>query len=455
MKRWIEKYSRRLRIAGFLCLFVIVPAAGMGLLLLPQDDYTEEPINYLKTPPTDAIADLQRKLDAGEAQLTYDDRHGYLLSVLQQLHVPISSQMLVFSKTSFQRERISPETPRALYFNDRVYIGWVQGGDYVEVASVDPKLGAVFYVLPQRKTDAPKFVRQTYECLQCHDTNMAGSVPGHIMRSVYPNREGQPILTAGTYLSTDRSPLQERWGGWYVTGRHGTQRHMGNVVAKSELAPEQTDWGAGANVTDLRKFIDTAPYLSSHSDIVALLVAEHQTQIQNQITRAGFETRRAVRYEQLLNRDLGRAADYHSDSTVSRIKSVCEPLVKAMLFSGETQLTSPISGASGFTERFASYGPRDHQGRSLREFDLKRRLFRYPCSYQIYSAAFDSLPEQARSYIYGRLVDILTGKDHGPDFAHLTDEDRHAIREILRDTKPEYAAWETRAGNSVPDRPAR
>src|SRR5579871_6360777 len=205
----IERVGPQFRIAAFLCMFIIVPAAGFGLLILPQDDYTSEPINYLTTPPMDAITELQRKLDAGEAQLTFDDWYGYLLSVLQQLHVPISSQMLVFSKTSFQREHISPETPRALYFNDRVYIGWVQGGDYVEVSSVDPQLGAVFYVLPQRKTTTPKFLRQTYECLQCHDTGMAGNVPGQIMRSVYPTREGMPILTAGTYLSTDRSPLSE------------------------------------------------------------------------------------------------------------------------------------------------------------------------------------------------------------------------------------------------------
>ncbi len=287
-----------------LTMVFCLPILLMGGLLLAQD-YAEDPVNYLKTSPSDAVADLQQKLDSGQAQLKFDSKRGYLLAVLQALHVPVSSQMLVFSKTSFQRDLITPQTPRAVYFNDRVYVGWVQEGNYVEVASADPQLGAVFYILKQEPTDKPKFMRQTYECLQCHDSNLAGSVPGHLMRSVYPDRTGNPIFSAGSYVTSDQSPLGERWGGWYVTGRHGGQFHMGNMVAQSETAPQQTDWAKGGNLTDLSKVINVTPYLSKHSDIVALMVAEHQTQLQNRITRANYGTRQALQYAKLLNKDSG------------------------------------------------------------------------------------------------------------------------------------------------------
>ena len=426
---------------GLLVLGFCLPVLLIGGLLSAQD-YTEAPISYLKTSPSDLVADLQKKVDSGQAQLKFDSKHGYLLSVLQALHVPVSSQMLVFSKTSFQRDRISPQSPRAVYFNDRVYVGWVQDGDYVEVASADPQLGAVFYILKQEPTDKPQFKRQTYECLQCHDSNLAGSVPGHLMRSIYPDRTGNPIFSAGSYVTSDQSPLGERWGGWYVTGRHPGQFHMGNMVAQSEAEPQQTDWAKGGNLTDLSKVINVSPYLSKHSDIVALMVAEHQTQIQNRITRANYGTRQALQYAQLLNKDLGRAPDFLSDSVKSRIKSVCEPLVKAMLFVGETKLTAPITGTSGFAAQFAGYGPFDKQKRSLREFDLQTRLFRYPLSYQVYSATFDGLPDIAKQYIYSRFEEILTGKDMGADWAHLSAADRRALLKILRDTKPEFACWE-------------
>ena len=220
---------------------------------------------------------------------------------------------------------------------------------------------------------------------------------------------------------------------------------MGNMVAQSEAAPQQTDWAKGGNLTDLSKVINVTPYLSKHSDIVALMVAEHQTQIQNRITRANYGTRQALEYAQIAQQRPGpRAEEFLSDSVKSRIKSVCEPLVKAMLFAGETRLTAPITGTSTYAAQFASYGPFDRQKRSLREFDLQTRLFRYPLSYQVYSATFDGLPDMAKQYIYGRFEEILTGKDRGAEWAYLSDADRRALLEILRDTKPEFASWEAK-----------
>jgi hypothetical protein len=85
-------------------------------------------IGYQSKSPNDSVARLQRRLDQGQAKLTFQGPHGYLLSVLQQLGVPLSSQTLVFSKTSAQQRLIGPATPQALYFNDSVYVGSVQIG---------------------------------------------------------------------------------------------------------------------------------------------------------------------------------------------------------------------------------------------------------------------------------------------------------------------------------------
>ena len=399
----------------------------------------QEPINYLSAPAHDPVARLQERLDRGEVRLNHEDKQGYLKSVLDLLQVSATSQTLVFSKTSFQHTRISPRSPRAVYFGDDVYVGWVQGGDVLEFATVDPQLGAVFYLLGQEPSERPSFERQTHACLQCHISTKTREVPGHLVRSIYPNRAGTPIFSAGSFVTSHESPLKERWGGWYVTGTHGEQRHMGNVVMKLSQNPDHLDREPGANVKDLKGLVDTYPYLSPHSDIVALMVLEHQTQMQNLIARANYETRIALHQEAGINKALDRPPGSLSESTVRRIKSQTEKLVRYMLFCDEARLTSPIEGTSGFTAQFAARGPRDRSGRSLRDFDLQTRLFRYPCSYQIASEAFDALPKIAKDQVYERLREILGGQDQSPEFARLSSEDRRAILEILVETKPGFA----------------
>jgi hypothetical protein len=110
-------------------------------------------------------------------------------------------------------------------------------------------------------------------------------------------------------------------------------------------------------------------------------------------------------------------------------------MLKYMLFADEEPLKAPVKGVSMFTETFPQRGPRDPQGHSLRDFDLKTRLFRYPLSYMIYSAAFDGLPAKVRDRIYQRLYEILTGKDTSATFARLGPGTRRALLEIVRATK--------------------
>jgi hypothetical protein len=400
-------------------------------------DLDVDPINYSAAKPHNAVERLQQRLDAGQARLTYEKGSGYLRSLLRELNVPVSSQMLVFSKTSLQRHRINPRTPRAVYFGEDAYIGYCQKGDLLELTAVDPQLGAVFYSLNQNEDEKPRFKRQTDNCLICHASSFNQGYPGHLVRSVFADGLGLPILASGTYRIDHSSPIRQRWGGWYVTGTSGKQTHLGNMIVRGDAPrPEYIDNTPNVNVACLDRYCKTESYLTPHSDIVALMVLEHQTEMHNRITRANFLTRLALRDEAEFNKALGRPADYRSDSTISRIKNAGEPVVKYMLFAEETQLTDPVKGTSGFAEEFARRGPRDDRSRSLRDLDLKRRLFAHPCSYLIYSEAFDTLPAPVRDYVLRRLWDVLSGKDTSKEFAHLSAQDRQAVREIVQATKP-------------------
>lgn len=403
-------------------------------------DIDAEPIHYSTARPDNAVERLRESLRTGQVKLEFDDDHGYLRSLLRALNVPESSQTLVFSKTSLQRHRIGPKTPRALYFNDDVYIGFCLRGDVLEVSAADPHLGTVFYTLDQHP-GTTRFTRQTDSCLICHGSSPTQGFPGHLVRSVHADSDGMPILSAGSYRTDHASPFRERWGGWYVTGTSGQQLHMGNQIVRGKRLSAELDLAAGSNVTDLSDRFTVGLYPTPHSDIIALMVLEHQTEAHNRITRANFQTRIALRDAAELNKALGKPADHQWDSTAGRIKSACEPLVKYLLMSGETPLTEPVRGTSPFAREFAAIGPRDRRGRSLRELDLERRLFKYPCSFLIYTAAFDGLPAEAKDYVYHRLWEVLTSTDPGSAFGHLTVDDRRAVREILSDTKPGLPAY--------------
>lgn len=412
---------------------VMIMAAARSVA---AQDFEHEPINYATATPNNPVTQLQARLNSGAAELKYDPQVGYLKSVLEQLQVPVSSQTLVFSKTSLQRHKITPRTPRAIYFNDDMYVGYCQNGDVVELSAVDPQLGAVFYTMDQEESLKPRFERQVDNCLLCHGSSHTRGVPGHFIRSVYVDSVGFPVLAMGTHRIDHSSPISKRWGGWYVTGTHGDQEHLGNLIVSGKQEREPVNNAAGQNVTDLNSRFKTSAYLSPHSDLIALMVLEHQTEAHNLLTRASFQTREALHSEERLNKELGEPEGHRWESTTTRIKSSCEALVKYLLFSDEAPLTGRLQGTSTFADDFSERGLRDAQGRSLRDFDLNQRLFKYPCSYLIYSKAFDELPGEAKSLVYRRLWDVLSGADQTKSFAHLSAEDRTAIREILLATKP-------------------
>lgn len=404
------------------------------------DDFELAPILYSASTPDNPVSRLQARLDAGESTLTWDDSVGWLSSVLAALEVPTSSQTLVFSKTSLQQTRISPRNPRALYFNDDVYVGYVRAGEVVEVSVADPALGTVFYSLEQVPGERPRFERRTEDCLLCHGGSQTRGVPGHIVRSVYPSPSGQPIFSAGSHRVDDSTPLADRWGGWYVTGRHGQQRHLGNITYDARPATAADADPSGLNVTDLGERFGTKGYLTGQSDLVALSVFAHQAAAHNALTRASFDVRAALHREAALNRDLDQAPDYRWPSTNTVLDGAAKTLVECFLFCDEAPLAGPIEGTTTFAKEFAARGPTDAEGRSLRHFDLERRLFCHPCSFLVYSESFDALPAELRDRFWTRIGEVLTAADPGPRFHHLSADDRKAIRAILVATKPDAAA---------------
>lgn len=400
----------------FIPLVLAVTVFAASPIVVKQQGYIpfgDAPINYRSEDLRDPIALLQRKLDRGEIKLRHDGEQSYLPSVLQALNIVANSQTLVFSKTSFQYPKISPDKPRALYFNDDVYIGRVHDGTGLEFVSFDPMQGAIFYVLDEHKVAHPRFERANLDCIQCHIANVpTKGVPGVFVRSISTSPNGTQAAGTPGYISGHETPLQNRWGGWYVTAAQAPQQTMGKPV------------NAGS--------FDPSFYLTPTSDIVAHLVLDHQTQMHNYITQTNYQTRLALAAN-------GPAQQYERSA---------EQLVRYLLFAKEAKLEGPVNGGSGYAEQFSARGPRDPKGRSLRDFDLNTRIFRYPCSYLIYSEAFDSIPGPAKDYIYRRLFEVLSGRDQGPDFASLSPEVRRAILEILVATKPGLPAeWKQFVNN--------
>jgi len=408
---------------------VVVVLGSSSIRAAPPLDFEEAPINYSNASPQNVITRLQRELDADGKTWKFGDDSGYLLPLLKDLKIPVSSQMLPFSKTSLQRHLIGPERPRALYFNDDAYVGYVQDG-LLELMVSDEKLGLVFYTLEQSST-RPQFQRQVARCMTCHASTRTKNIPGLLVRSLFVDPEGLPVLSAGSYRTDHSSPLSKRWGGWYVTGTHGKSAHMGNFHLSASKRPKQpVENITGSNVTDLSKLINVGSYISPHSDIVALLVFEHQIDAHNFMIRTSYAWQI----------DVHRGAELQPEAVW---KQEAEPLVKHLLFEGEAALEFPIQGTSEFADEFTRRGPFDSEGRSLRQFDLQKRLFAFPCSYMLYSAAFQSLPKTVRAHVYRRLHENLQGTGKLKADVRLSDTDRQNLLTLLPATVPELKrVWE-------------
>ena len=416
-------------------------AAGLSLYLLGlvsvsaqragtfKGKVADDPaINYSTAALNNAVEDVNRKLQSGAVQLAYEGRGGFLRSALDALEIPVDSQLLVFSKASLQGKQIDEQSPRALYFNDRVALGWVRDGSIIEVAAHDESAGVVFYTLDQRAdAPSPPQFKRVFLCLGCHKSGDTLNVPGLLMFSTSRPSQSDELTLPRFVDQTDE--LDRRFGGWFVTGVTGASQHLGNDVAALH--------GRSRDLTTVDGLFDPDGYRASSSDVVSHLVFTHQVAMTNLLTRASWQARAL---DPALHPQFTPTPGEEARVALM-MDGVAKEVVDYMLFVDEAPLAQPVRGQSGFAERFSTIGPRDRKGRTLHELDLTRRLMKYPCSYLIYAPAFDALPPGAKGPIYQRLWAVLSGSERDERYRSLLLTDRQAIVEILRDTKKDLPPY--------------
>jgi hypothetical protein len=410
----------------------LLPAESAPAPPVAGYDRDHPAIDYSGDATRNSVAELQRRIASGDVVLARTPGRGYLDSLLDALEISASSQVLVFSKTSLQAAHVDSRKPRALYFNDSTYVGWVQDSNHLEILAIDADRGPVFFTVENAPPEPPRFKRESTLCLACHDSAgmAAGGTPSVLVRSSPVVGEMNPAGRVLPATVTHATAIEDRWGGWYVTGRLGVQLHLGNMPLAGVADPTVAAISNRSNLPSLSGYVDTAPYVTDKSDIVALLVLEHQSYVHNLITRAKYALsgKRVLAGDDIAWEDLAREER-------AALEAVLEPLAEAMTFRDERRLLGRIRGNAGYEPAFTAGGPADSCGRSLRDFELVTRTFKYPLSYLVYSPEFRSLPAPARKYLYGRFKVILSS----PTDDGSVDRDRAAALEVLAGTLPEFA----------------
>ena len=382
------------------------------------------PIRYSDTTPTDRIADLARNLASGDVLPEGSSGLQRLEFVLKYLKVPVESQVLVFSKTSLQNRLIRPENPRSIYFAENVYVGSVPGGS-IEVIVHDAVLGPVFYLIGKKEDARMSIERDTSQCMSCHATSRTENVPGMLIRSVYPSEDGQPLSHLGTTDVTHETPLKERWGGWYVTGKSSLP-HLGNRVFKEDgdLKP------ANASLETVAPLVDVSDYLRPTSDIVSLLVLEHQVKMHTLLNAASLNYRRSVHFLKVID----PKGDPENGSTGRMAESWAEKIVDCMFFKDEADLGEGVEGDPAFQRAFVKRFPESAEGNSLAQFRLYGRIFKNRCSYMVYSDAFKGLPPALKLLVLDLMKRVVAGEVEGFNWLHESELRR--IDAILKETLP-------------------
>jgi hypothetical protein len=399
-------------------------------------------IQYAQRPTRDRVSLLSQAIAQGSVSLPFDAAGGgYLRALLTQLGISAESQILVFSKTGIQSAATSPQNPRALYFDDSVVVGYIAGARYLEVAAHDPEQGVVFYTIDQKIKTRPTIERNA-ACLTCHVSSITLEVPGLITRSNFMSADGSVIPQLGFHTVDHRTPLPQRWGGWYVTGNYvsppyGGIGHMGNVTTTIHPISGPVSTSNEIFIDWINSSPERRGYPSADSDIAALMVFDHQVRAVNLLTRLNWASRVA-------------ASAGAPNFAAGALRELVDELTDYLLFVDEISPPARLTPRPGFARDFMAAAPMDHHGRSLRQLDLENRLVRYPCSYMVYSRAFDNLPVPARNAVYQRMWTILSGADTSRKYAHLSAADRRAVVEILSDTKKDLPESFRAGGTEVP-----
>lgn len=410
------------RAVSFLILLQVLPVAAPAVeKAAPVLDFKAAPHNYWERPPQDACTALMAKIASGEVKLDTSGEKAFVQSVLDALKIPVSSQLLVYSATSMQSERINPRNPRALYFNEDAYVGVVPGGR-VELAGVDPELGCVFYIFQTPQPGVVPMAERSTRCFNCHAGSATQRVPGLLAESV------APIISGASYENYRRDeqghqiPLAVRFGGWHVTSAKPFGDTKANIFARNN--------GSGVQIVRVKpgEMWDITKHLLPTSDILPHLVHEHQIGFDNRVFQAAY-----------LARDIEANGRMPSLEDQARLNDKARELVRYLLFADEAKLPSGgIVGDPQFAADFQRNKKPAAGGASLKDFDLRTRMFKHRCSYMIYTPQWQRLPALIKTRVYAGMKGALSGKNR--EFAYLGDDERRAIVAILRETLPDLPA---------------
>ncbi len=406
----------RAALAGICVWAGLLPARVLSEI--PVHRFPEPPHAYWTKTPADAFAGFLAKQQGGRGALLSGDAREQLVSLLQALNVPQASQLLAYSATSLQSGLILPSNPRAIYFNEEVYVGYVPGGR-LEVAAIDPVLGPVFY-LAQSDATGRLQAQRTERCMNCHAGRTSWGVPGLVAESVIATASSGASLDGfRRELAGHTIPLAERLGGWHVTGPHEQGEHLGNLLGAASAG----GYTKFSNPPGSR--FDWGHYPVRTSDLFAHLLHEHQIGFHNLVTLGLYRTRDALAAGGGSVRQEDRAP----------MDEIAWRLVRYLLFSGEAAL--PAGGLKPEPELQAAFSARriaGPSGRSLRDLELGTRLFVNRCSYMIYTHGFSALPGELKQRVLRGLALALGEKGAPSEFAYLPAEEKRSIRLILRET---------------------
>jgi len=397
----------------------------LALLLLADNaeaarrvrDFEKAPHNYWTRPLTDRFTQFKTALESGKLSLDRSSEKAFVVSLLKALNISPATQTLVYSTTSLQLRRISPRNPRALYFNEDVYVGWVPGGQ-IEIASIDPALGGIFYIFDiPRGREAPIRIERSTRCFNCHAEFEIGRIPGLLIKSVIPGPGGGSLESFRGDQTGHSIPFKDRFGGWHLTGKHGITEHWGNLVG--ELSP--TGLKKYANPPGRQFRWETYPVATS--DVLAQLLHEHQVGFVNRAVKATYDVRGA-----LVKGDAKGQIVQHADI-----------LTRYLLFTNEVRLpTGGIEGDPALKAHFLKNARKTKLGVSLRQFNLRTHLFKYRCSYMIHSVTFSGLPGPLKKRVLLNLRAALDPVKSHPASGHIPAGEKKAIGLILASTLDNY-----------------
>lgn len=404
-----------------LWLWFLLLAGGVSTPAASYRDFDQPPHDYWKRTPHDRFSRWMTNVQAGRIELDYSSEKAFVASVLKSLDIPASSQMLLFSTTSLQLSLITPRSPRAIYFNEDVYIGYVVGGK-IEVVSVDPDLGGVFYIFDiPRNGQTPRPERAT-RCMNCHAREDTGYVPGLVVKSVIPGPTGGSLESFRQEQSGHGIPLNQRFGGWYLTGMGGLTNHLANFYGRS------TPQGILRQPIQPGVTFNYDRYLVPNSDLLPQLLHEHQIGFVNRAVEATYRTRHA----------LAEGKGKLSPAGATMVDQQAGLLTRYLLFADEVPLPKGgVAGEADFKRDFASVRRLGPGGASLKDFELRTRMFQHRCSYMIYSLAFQGLPPELKQRVFSRLALALDPARPDKEFAYLPAAEKQSIRGILKATLTE------------------